>query len=244
MFLKKHIERLRAQYVLVQWPEEKAEAAWARENLKVVIGTADKMRMALSTNPWWARGRCLEYLLHDEIENEQVPDLAALAAHFKQVTTAGDEQQRLSKLRRPPPAMPCGDPQSNGASAHGTMVYADAPAGPWLRAYSDCILLNKSERFGCEIIDLATRIDPGTHSTHQANGAKSTEIVYVSYKHERQQSNGWETLDQSSTEKSCVLHRELFMIIGSAVVTHARMRKRSAVIMFYKGSVEAMEKYM
>ena len=119
--MKRHIERLRAQYVLVKWREDKAEAAWARENLKVVVGTADKVRMALSSNPWWARGRCLEYLLHDEIENEQLPDLAALAAHFKQVTTAGDEQQRLPMHRHSSPAMPSGDPQGDGSQSDGKM---------------------------------------------------------------------------------------------------------------------------
>ena len=55
-YLGRHVERLRSQYVDVKWKEDAMEESWARENVKVVIGTADKLHMSLQRTPWWGRG--------------------------------------------------------------------------------------------------------------------------------------------------------------------------------------------
>ena len=106
------------------------------------------------------------------------------------------------------------------------------------------VVLNISERFGREIIDLAQTVDFAAHREHRAKDGASTEIVYMSYYHSKHAGNGWEPLDNTSTDKTCVLHPVMFQTIAASAITQALTGKDVAIILFYKPSILAMQKFV
>ena len=70
-----HACRLKHQYLFVVWAEAGAAEQWAHHNLRVVVGTCDKLRECLSRTPWYDRNRTLDLLVPDEAECEQFPDV-------------------------------------------------------------------------------------------------------------------------------------------------------------------------
>lgn len=90
--------------MLVLW-QQSDEVQQFLDGIKVLVCAAGLARKLLRGNPIWARGRQLAILAYDEIENASLGEALSLAAHFRQLVTAGDDAQRLERSLFAPAAM-------------------------------------------------------------------------------------------------------------------------------------------
>lgn len=120
-----------------------------------------------------------------------LPGVAALASHFSQMTTAGDEQQRVPKTKHEPPLLPAADPQDGIVTAGVNMIHVDAAVFTWLHGNPTSVSLYRSARLGSKNIDLAEETDRPTRKDHFANAYTKTEIAYLAYYHQTNNTNGW-----------------------------------------------------
>ena len=230
-----HAFRLKNQYLFVMWAEAGVAEQWAHDNLRVVVGTCDKLRECLSRNPWWVRNRSLDLLVHDEAECEQFPDVLALLAHFRAGLFAGDELQRLHEHRLAPRGMPNADPaaekrpEQNLSEEGCSIVNAQSSIIGWLRKNACNHYLLTTTRCGPDVISLGRVLDDQRYGHITAAG--STQVDLIQFKHSGEGSNsGW--------DEHHVGNKVLFVLIIVLALEQVRLGKTVAIVVLYRKSLQ------
>ena len=149
-------------------------------SVAIVLGTCDKVRKCLQRKPWWARDRLLDMLFIDEVEDQSIPEVTSLLSHFNQAFLGGDLRQALGKHRKPPPGMPCQDPEELLASdSKVPMPWISSPITPWIEKRGVCIELSISYRFSSAVADLLQMIVPGAKVV--GNPARQTLVRFLAF---------------------------------------------------------------
>ena len=160
-FIMLPAERVYVLHVAIMGKEAEARQKWSRI-VAIVLGTCDKVRQCVQRKPWWARYRELDMLFVDEVEDQTMPELASLLSHFNQAFLGGDRRQALGKHRKPPPGMPCQDPEELLASdSKVPMPWITFPITPCIFQRGVCIELQNSYRFSPAVADVLQMIMPG-----------------------------------------------------------------------------------
>ena len=238
-FIMLHAERVYVLHVAIMGKEAAARQKWSR-SVAIVVGTSDKVRKCLQRRPWWARDRMLDMLFVDEVEDQTMPEIAALLAHFNHAFLSGDPRQALAKHRKPPPGMPCRDPEERLASdSEVAMPWISFPIMPWIERRGVCIELQNSYRFSPVVAKVLEMIMPGQKVVGNPDRKTSVRFV-VFYTDTNWMSCKWFGKPGDSLGVSHHFNMPLFFRIASNAV-RVPASKTVAVILSYAPSVRFMK---
>ena len=234
-----HAERVQELFENYLWKTREKVDEFLTQ-IKAVVCTGDLLRKQLQGKPWWLKNRHLQLLMHDEIECALIPELAALTLHFDCCITAGDHCQAISDTRSKPCRVPPIDPQFSATHSEAILSdtpleYTEAPVWKHLMQNSNNVFLAGVRRYGQSVIQLLEDTHLVKQDEWQSVADHETIVHLVSL-----------GLAWTSANDSCFACSPLF----SSLLTLAQAWVKAdevctvAIVMFYKKSIEIMQKLL
>lgn len=231
-----HAERVMVLFCHYLWKQRSFQIETINAT-RVVVATSDLARKKLHRVPWWAQGRTLDLLLHDEVENSTFTELASLSAHFAFVITAGDSRQRLERAAVTCRGMPAADPESGVQAPEANLPLRPIhlSAVPFLKQHATNHSLRTVRRWSSSVGDLLLALgedEVQCRCTHET----SVSLIQL-------QGNLWDDVGLQ-TAVTCVFGQHLFALLTNTALAWLQAGPGTVALIFlYRRSVEILNEW-